>query len=188
MTNVRPSIIEAENAVKLLLSYIGENPNREGLQKTPSRVIKSYAELFSGYDMDIESIFEAKFYDVANFQDMVLLKNIKFNSICEHHILPIKGSVDICYLPDKCIIGISKLARVVECFARRLQVQERMTMEIAKAIQENLKPLGVAIRVSANHSCMSMRGVMSDSLMDTFYYTGVFQSDIKLQSRFIKSI
>ncbi len=182
----RPSKQEAEDAVRTLLRYLGEDPEREGLVKTPSRVIKSYDELFGGYKENISNILSTKFYEVGNFQDFVLLRNIKFHSICEHHLLPIIGTVDIAYIPKDCIIGISKLARVVSLFARRLQVQEKMTVQIAETLQTHLAPLGVAAKVSASHNCMTIRGVMQDSsVMETMHYTGVFASDHKYRQEFL---
>ena len=127
-----------------------------------------------------------KFYDKSNFQDFILLKDIKFSSFCEHHMLPFIGTVDIAYIPDNGIIGISKLARVVHVFARRLQIQEKMTVQIAESIQDNLKPLGVAVKISALHSCMSMRGVMLDSnIMSTMHYTGIFIEQQKYRHEFL---
>jgi len=171
----KPTREEAKEAVKVLLRFIGEDPSREGLIKTPDRVINSYTEIFSGYDQDVEKILTTKFYDTCNFQDFILLKDIHFNSFCEHHMLPMNGKVDIAYVPDNCIIGISKLARIVSVFSRRLQIQEKMTVQIAEALQEYIKPLGVAVKISAIHSCMAIRGVMQqDSVMSTMHYTGVF--------------
>ncbi|MCC8407236.1 MAG: GTP cyclohydrolase I FolE [Rickettsia endosymbiont of Ecitomorpha arachnoides] len=190
----KPSREEAKEAVRTLLKFIGEDPNREGLLKTPDRVINSYGELFSGYEKDIAEILSTKFYDTCNFQDFILLKDIKFTSFCEHHMLPFIGTVDIAYIPDNCIIGISKLARIVNVFARRLQIQEKMTVQIAESVQENLKPLGVAVKISALHSCMTMRGVMQDSMMqdsdinitmNTMHYTGIFAEQQKYRHEFL---
>jgi len=182
----KPSRKEAENAVKLLLSYIGEDTNREGLIDTPSRVVKSYIEVFSGYNAKIEEILDKKFYDIDEYNDIVLLRGIKFTSLCEHHMLPFSGAVDIAYIPDGVIIGISKLARLVDAFAKRLQVQEKMTSSIANSLQEHLKPQGVAIRVSATHSCMSMRGVLkTDSVMETTHFTGIYNNEQKKRKEFL---
>ncbi|XVN41467.1 MAG: GTP cyclohydrolase I FolE [Rickettsia endosymbiont of Argas persicus] len=186
MTNKKPTKEEAKEAVKTLLRFIGEDPDREGLLKTPDRVINSYGELFSGYEKDITEILDTKFYDTCNFQDFILLKDIKFTSFCEHHMLPFIGTVDIAYIPDNCIVGISKLARIVNAFSKRLQIQEKMTVQIAESVQENLKPLGVAVKISALHSCMSMRGVMQEnSVMNTMHYTGIFAEQQKYRHEFL---
>ena len=182
----KPTREEAKEAVRTLLKFIGEDPNREGLLKTPERVINSYEEIFSGYEKDIAEILSTKFYDTCNFQDFISLEGIKFTSFCEHHMLPFNGTVHIAYIPDNCIIGISKLARIVNIFARRLQIQEKMTVQIAESVQENLKPLGVAVKISALHSCMSMRGVMQDnSVMNTMHYTGIFAEQQKYRHEFL---
>lgn len=189
MTFIKPSLEEAKEAVKTLLRFIGEDPNREGLLKTPERVIKSYQEIFSGYNQDVEDILTTQFYDTCNFQDFILLKDINFNSCCEHHLLPISGSVDIAYIPDNCIIGISKLARVVEVFARRLQIQEKLTVQIAETVQQYVKPLGVAVKISALHSCMTLRGVMqNNTVMNTMHYTGIFVEYQKYRHEFLNIV
>ncbi|ABE04884.1 MULTISPECIES: GTP cyclohydrolase I FolE [Rickettsia] len=186
MTIKKPTKEEAKEAVRTLLRFIGEDPNREGLFKTPDRVIKSYEEIFSGYGKNIEEILETKFSDTGNFQDFISLEGIKFTSFCEHHMLPFSGTVHIAYIPDNCIVGISKLARIVNAFAKRLQIQEKMTVQIAESVQENLKPLGVAVKISALHSCMSMRGVMQDnSIMNTMHYTGIFAEQQKYRHEFL---
>ena len=185
----RPSREEAEEAVKTLLRFIGEDPAREGLVKTPERIINSYEEMFGGYTRDISEILATKFYDTCNFQDFVLLKNIHFKSFCEHHLLPIIGNVDIAYVPNGFIVGISKLARIVDVFARRLQIQEKMTVQIAESLQEHLNPLGVAVKISASHSCMTIRGVLQEnSVMDTMHYTGVFADQPKYRQEFLNLI
>ena len=185
----KPTRDEALSAIKTIIRYMGDDPTREGLIKTPDRVLKSYDELFSGYGADVASILNTKFADMYTFRDQVLLKDIKFSSFCEHHLLPITGSVDIAYIPDGCIIGISKLARLVEVFARRLQIQEKMTAEIAESLQEHLKPLGVAVRVTASHGCMSLRGVLQqDCLMRTSHYTGVFADETGYKQEFLAAI
>ncbi len=141
---------------------------------------------FSGYGKNIEEILETKFSDTGNFQDFISLEGIKFTSFCEHHMLPFSGTVHIAYIPDNCIVGISKLARIVNAFAKRLQIQEKMTVQIAESVQENLKPLGVAVKISALHSCMSMRGVMQDnSIMNTMHYTGIFAEQQKYRHEFL---
>lgn len=185
----KPTTEEAKEAVKTLLRFIGEDPNREGLLKTPDRVIKTYQEVFAGYDRDVEEILTTKFYDTCNFQDFIVLKDIHFNSFCEHHMLPITGTVNIAYIPDNCIIGISKLARIVDVFARRLQIQEKMTVQIAETLQKYIKPLGVAVKISALHSCMTLRGVMqNDSIMNTMHYTGIYIEQQKYRHEFLNII
>lgn len=182
----RPSEEEALQAIKTILRFIGENPDREGLIKTPKRMLKSYREMFDGYDKDPAKILETKFYDTGNIKEPILLKNIKFKSFCEHHFLPIIGTVDISYIPDNHIVGISKLARIVDVFSRRLQVQEKMTMQIATSLQSNLAPFGVAVRVRGVHSCMTMRGVMKDdSVMDTMHFTGLFNENREYRKNFL---
>ena len=181
----KPTKEQAEQAVKLLLEYIGEDTNREGLRDTPKRVIKSYAELFAGYDTQLDDVLSKRFYDVSNYDDVVLLKSISFTSLCEHHMLPFYGTVDIAYVPDKVVLGISKLSRLVNVFAKRLQIQERMTADIANALQENLRPQGVAIRVAATHSCMTTRGTLKEgSTMETSHFTGVYDSDPEKRKEF----
>lgn len=189
MNSQKPSQAEAIEAIKILLKFIGEDPSREGLLKTPARILKSYEEMFSGYNEDAAAILTTKFYDIGNFQDFVLLRDIKFKSFCEHHFLPIEGKVDIAYIPDSCIIGLSKLARIVAVFAKRLQIQEKMTVQIAEALQKHLKPLGAAVRISASHSCMTMRGVLQqNSIVDTMHYTGIFTEQQKYRGEFLNLI
>jgi GTP cyclohydrolase I len=182
----KPSIEEAENAVRTLLAFIGEDIHREGLIDTPKRVVKSYAELFSGYGKDPAILCDKQFHEVGNFKDLILLKNIKFKSFCEHHMLPFQGYVDIAYVPNNSVVGVSKLARIVKIFAARLQIQEKMTANIAESLQNSLSPLGVAIKISAIHSCMTMRGVMQEeSVMETMHYTGIFEDNIQLRKEFL---
>lgn len=184
----RPSEEEALQAIKTILRFIGENPDREGLIKTPKRILKSYKQMFDGYELDPAKILETKFYDTGNIKEPILLKNIKFKSFCEHHFLPIVGTVDISYIPHDHIVGISKLARIVDVFAHRLQVQEKMTASIANSLQDNLAPLGVAVRVRGVHSCMTMRGVMKDdSVMDTMYFTGLFTENDEYRKNFLRT-
>jgi GTP cyclohydrolase I len=181
----KPTTEEAQNAVRLLLEYIGENTSREGLKDTPERVIKSYAEIFSGYNKNIHDILNKKFYDISEYNDVVLLKSINFTSTCEHHMLPFYGTVDIAYLPDKVILGISKLARLVDVFSKQLQIQERMTTSIACTLQEHLKPKGVVVRINATHSCMTTRGTMKGgSTLESVHFTGKYQTDPALRSEF----
>lgn len=178
MATKKPTKQEAEEAVRVLLSYIGEDATREGMRKTPERVIKSYDELFAGYKMDINEILSTTFSDISNFDDIVLLKNINFSSLCEHHMLPFSGFVDIAYLPNGAVVGISKIARLVDAYAKRLQIQEKMTANIAQALEDYLKPRGVAIRVSASHSCMTARGTYKGgSMLESSHFTGVFKDN-----------
>lgn len=180
---------DAIKAIKTILDYVGDDSSREGLINTPKRVIKSYSELFAGYKVNVADIFNAKFTETATFDDYVILRDISFKSFCEHHMLPMVGKVSIAYLPNDCVIGISKLARVVKAFSQRLQIQEKMTAEIAEAIQLHLNPKGVAVKVSAIHYCMVMRGVEQESsFMDTLHFTGVFKEDYKYRSEFLNLI
>lgn len=174
----RPSAEDAESAVRVLLGYIGEDISREGLRDTPERVIKSYDELYSGYKADISDILDKRFHDISSYKDIVLLKNIEFHSICEHHMLPFHGSVDMAYIPNDYVVGVSKIARLVDACAKKLQIQEKMTAEIADNFQLYLNPKGVAVRVRASHSCMVARGARKiNSVLDTVKYTGVFDQD-----------
>jgi len=185
----KPTQEQAEEAIKTLLQYLGEDTNREGLKDTPKRVIKSYKEIFGGYEADVSAILNKKFYEISQYQDIILLKNINFTSTCEHHMLPFTGKVDIAYVPDKVVIGISKLARLVDAFSKRLQIQERMTVSIAESLFKHLQPKGVAIAVSASHSCMSFRGVMKEgSLLDSSHFIGCFKDDIQMQKQFFNMI
>ena len=185
----KPSREEAEEAVRTLIRWAGDNPNREGLIETPKRVVKAYEEYFSGYTKNPKSILEKTFSETANYEDFVLLKNIDFESHCEHHIAPIIGKASIAYFPNNCIVGISKLARIVNVFAKRLQTQETMTSEIAQCIQLNLNPKGVAVYISAEHQCMSARGVhKSDVDMITTHFTGEFNENSEAKKRFLTSL
>lgn len=188
MLQNKPSKEDAMNAIRLLLRYIGENDEREGLKDTPERVLKSYMEIFAGYNMNPADVLKIKFYDTNQYEDFVLLRSIKFSSVCEHHMLPFTGYVDIAYIPDNCVVGISKIARLVQVFAKRLQIQEKMTSQIADSLQDFLNPLGVAIKVCASHSCMTMRGVLQEnSMMDTYHYTGLFKES-NYRTQFLNSI
>jgi len=185
----KPSREEAEEAVRTLIRWAGDNPNREGLIETPKRVVKAYEEYFSGYTKNPKSILEKTFSETANYEDFVLLKNIDFESHCEHHIAPIIGKASIAYLPNNCIVGVSKLARIVNVFAKRLQTQETMTSEIAQCIQLNLNPKGVAVHINAEHQCMSARGVhKSDVEMITTHFTGEFNENSEAKERFLASL
>ncbi|MCK3777776.1 GTP cyclohydrolase I FolE [Ensifer sesbaniae] len=185
----RPTQKEAEEAVRVLLRWAGDDPEREGLRDTPARVAKSYRELFSGYDLAAEDVLGRTFEEVAGYDDMVLVKDIPFYSHCEHHMVPIIGKAHVAYLPNGRVLGLSKIARVVDIYGRRLQTQESMTAQIARAIDESLAPRGVAVMIEAEHMCMAMRGVQkqgSTTLTTTF--TGTFQTEPAEQARFMTMI
>ena len=169
---------EAEDAVKILLKFIGEDPTREGLVGTPARVIRSFSELFVGYSIDTDKIISTTFKEVANYSNMVLVKDIAFSSYCEHHMLPIIGKVHVAYLPDSKVVGLSKIVRIVQAYSKRLQIQERLTEEIAATIMSKLNPKGVAVVIDAEHYCMKLRGVnIGDVTMRTASMYGVFLKD-----------
>ena len=181
----RPTRQEAERAVRTLLAWAGDDPNREGLLDTPRRVVEAYEELFGGYDGDPGEALSRVFDEVEGYADIVIVRDIPFVSHCEHHIAPFFGKAHIGYYPRGGAVGLSKLARVVEMFARRLQTQESMTAQIARAIEKGLKPRGVAVMIEAEHTCMSMRGVKKAGASTlTTQFTGVFQSDREEQKRF----
>lgn len=183
---VRPSREEAEAAVRTLLLWAGDDPSREGLLDTPKRVAKAYGELFSGYDVDPSHVLGRTFEEVGGYDDLVLVRDISFHSHCEHHMVPIIGKAHIGYLPEGKVVGLSKLARVVEAFARRLQTQETMTAQIAGLIDEVLRPRGVAVLIEAEHMCMAMRGIRkSGSTTLTTTFTGAFKNEPEHQVRFM---
>ena len=176
---------EAEEAVRVLLEYIGENPLRDGLWETPARVIRAWSEYCAGYSIDPAVILKT-FENPEKYSEAVVLRDISFVSHCEHHLAPINGFVDVAYVPKERVVGISKIARVVECFARRLQTQETMTAQIANCIQDNLVPAGTAVRTRATHACMTNRGVCkSGSLLTATTFKGVFASDLTLKYQFL---
>ena len=178
---------EAEKAVKTLIEYIGEDPDREGLIDTPKRVIKSFREFYSGYGQNPEELLSKTFEEVDGYNDIVLLKNINFESHCEHHMVPIIGRATIGYYPNKRVVGISKLARVLDIFAKRLQTQETMTAQILSCIDNTLLPRGTAVFIDAEHHCMSTRGVLKNNVtMTTNQFSGCFLEDVNLQDRFLK--
>ena len=180
---------EAEEAVIKLLTWMGEDPKREGLIETPKRVINAYKEFFSGYKEDPNKVLEKTFGDVEGYDDMVIQKNISVQSHCEHHMVPIIGRASIGYYPDKRVVGISKLARVLDVFAKRLQTQETMTAQIVDCIDKALKPKGTAIFIDAEHHCMSTRGVSkNDVTMTTNQFSGCFLENVNLQDRFLNMI
>ena len=186
-TKVKITNIEAEEAIKTLIEYLGDDPSREGLVDTPKRVIKSFKEFYSGYDLDGEEILSKTFEDVAGYDDIVMLKNINFESHCEHHMVPIIGRATIGYYPDKRVVGISKLARVLDVYAKRLQTQETMTAQILNCIDKSLSPKGTAILIDAEHHCMTTRGVFKNNVtMTTNQFSGCFLEDVNLQDRFLK--
>ncbi len=177
---------DAEKAVETLIRWAGDDPHREGLRDTPKRVVNAYEEFFSGYKESAEDYLSKTFEDVQGYEDMVMLKDISFNSHCEHHMVPIIGKVHIAYIPVKKVVGISKLARTVEIYARRLQTQETMTQQIANAIKKSLKPKGIAVLIKAFHQCMTTRGVAKpDVATITNIFLGDFKTDSSLQERFI---
>lgn len=180
---------EAKKAIEVILKYIGENPEREGLIETPKRVIKAFEEYFSGYQENPEEYLEKTFGDVEGYDDMVIQKNISIQSHCEHHIAPILGVAHVAYIPSEKVVGLSKLARVVDVYSRRLQTQERLTMQIANAIYKGLKAHGAAVCIDAVHQCMTTRGVMKENATTvTNYFTGSFRDSHSLQQRFLSYI
>jgi GTP cyclohydrolase I len=185
----RPSREEAEHAVRTLLRWAGDDPSREGLADTPARVAKAYQDWFSGYDQDPEAYLARTFEEVAGYDDMVVLKDIRFESHCEHHLAPIIGRAHVGYLPSRRVVGISKLARVVDAFARRLQVQEKMNAQIAYCIQKVLEPKGVAVVIEAAHQCMTTRGVHKSGVtMVTSTMLGAFRENDVTRREFLTII
>ena len=183
------TVEEAEKAVETLITWIGDDPKREGLLETPKRVIKSFNEHFAGYKENPSEILSKTFKEIQGYDDIVVLKKIDFESHCEHHMLPIIGNASIGYLPNKSIVGISKLARIVNTFAKRLQTQEIMTSQIINAIHDNLSPIGVGVVIEADHHCMKTRGVhKKNSMMVTSQFKGSFLTDEKLRNRFLDFI
>jgi GTP cyclohydrolase I len=185
----RPSKQEAEAAVRTLIQYAGDDPDREGLVGTPDRVVRSYDEFYAGYYEDPVSILERTFEETDGYDEMVLLRGIEFNSHCEHHIVPIVGTAHIAYLPNQRVVGISKLARIVEVFAKRLQIQEKMTAQVANVIDQVLEPQGVAVVIEAQHQCMTTRGVNKPGVaMVTSRLTGAFRNDERTRREFYSMI
>ena len=180
---------EAEDAVIKILKWMGEDPNREGLIETPKRVINAYKEFFSGYKEDPNKILEKTFGDVEGYDDMVIQKNISVQSHCEHHMVPIIGTAHIAYIPNERVVGLSKLARVVDVFSKRLQTQERLTLQIAKSIMAALDAKGVAVTIDAAHQCMTTRGIKKEKASTvTNYYLGLFKEDLSVQNRYLRLI
>jgi GTP cyclohydrolase I len=182
----RPTRDEAEAAVETLLRWMGESPAREGLVDTPARVVRAWEEFCSGYGEDPAALLNSTFEEVEGYDDMVMLRSIRMESHCEHHLVPILGTAHIAYLPDQRVVGISKLARVLDSFAHRLQTQETLTAQVADCIQTALQPRGVAVLIDAQHQCMTTRGVHKpDVSMVTTSFTGAFQDDRDLRDRFL---
>ena len=180
---------EAEEAIVKLLKWMGEDPSREGLLETPKRVVKAFREYFKGYGEDPTTILNKTFGDVDGYDDMVIQKNISVQSHCEHHMAPIIGVAHVAYIPNQRVVGLSKLARVVEVFSKRLQTQERLTMQIAKTLMEALDAKGVAVSIDSTHQCMTMRGIKKEQATTvTNYYLGQFKEDLSYQNRYLRFI
>lgn len=185
----RPTQEEAEAAIRTMIAWAGDDPDREGLLDTPRRVAKAFKEYFSGYHDDPADALSRTFEDVGGYDDIVMLRDIEFNSHCEHHMAPFVGRAHVAYLPTKSVVGISKLARVVEIFARRLQTQETMTAQIAHAIRDALEPRGVAVMLEAVHTCMSMRGIGKRNVATiTTQFVGEFKTNPVMQARFMELV
>ena len=187
--NQKISDKKAEEAIKTIIEWVGEDPEREGLKSTPRRVIKAYKEYFQGYKQDPAEYLTKTFTEVEGYDDMVIEKNISIRSHCEHHIAPIIGVAHVAYIPSKKVVGLSKLARVVEAFSKRLQTQERLTMQIAKTIMDVLQPRGVAVTIDASHQCMTNRGIKKENTTTiTNYFLGAFKDDLSFQNRYLRYI
>ena len=185
----RPTQAEAEAAVRTLIRWAGDDPSREGLLDTPKRVAKAFTEWFTGYDEDPEALLARTFEEVEGYDDIVLMKNIRLESYCEHHMAPIIGVAHVAYMPKNKVVGISKLARLVDAYSKRLQIQEKLTAQVADTLEEVLEPLGVAVMISAEHQCMSTRGVHKHGVDTvTTRFTGVFKDDPKLEDRFLRLV
>ena len=180
---------EAENAFRTILSWMGEDPSREGLLETPKRVVKAFKEYFKGYKENPNEVLDKTFGDVEGYDDMVVQKNISVQSHCEHHMAPIIGKAHVAYIPKKRVVGLSKLARVVEVFSKRLQTQERLTMQIANTLMDSLDAKGVAVTIDSTHQCMTMRGIKKEQATTvTNYYLGQFKEDLSYQNRYLRFI
>jgi GTP cyclohydrolase I len=180
---------EAEEAFRTILTWMGEDPNREGLLETPKRVVKAFKEYFKGYKEDPKKLLDKTFGDVEGYDDMVVQKNISVQSHCEHHMAPIIGKAHVAYIPKDRVVGLSKLARVVEVFSKRLQTQERLTMQVAKTLMESLDAKGVAVTIDSTHQCMTMRGIKKEQASTvTNYYLGQFKEDLSYQNRYLRFI
>ena len=180
---------EAEEAIEILIRWIGEDPEREGLKSTPKRVVRAYKEYFQGYKEDPAKHLTKTFTEIEDYDDMIIEKDISIRSHCEHHMAPIIGVAHIAYIPSKKVVGLSKLARVVEAFSKRLQTQERLTMQIAKTIMRVLQPRGVAVTIDAMHQCMTSRGIKKEKTTTvTNYFLGAFKEDLSFQNRYLRYI
>ena len=180
---------EAEEAFKTIITWMGEDPNREGLLETPKRVVRAFKEYFKGYKEDPTQVLDKTFGDVEDYDDMIVQKNISIQSHCEHHMAPIIGKAHVAYIPKKKVVGLSKLARVVEVFSKRLQTQERLTMQIANTLMESLDARGVAVTIDSTHQCMTMRGIKKEQASTlTNYYLGQFKEDLSYQNRYLRFI
>ena len=180
---------EAEEAFRTILAWMGENPAREGLLETPKRVVKAFKEYFRGYKEDPKQVLDKTFGDVEGYDDMVVQKNISVQSHCEHHMAPIIGKAHVAYIPKERVVGLSKLARVVEVFSKRLQTQERLTMQIANTLMDSLDAKGVAVTIDSTHQCMTMRGIKKEQASTvTNYYLGQFKEDLSFQNRYLRFI
>ena len=187
--NQKISDQKAEEAIRTIIQWIGEDPEREGLKSTPKRVIRAFKEYFQGYKEDPANYLKKTFTEVEGYDDMVIEKNISIRSHCEHHMAPIIGVAHVAYIPSKKVVGLSKLARVVEAFSKRLQTQERLTMQIAKTIMHVLQPRGVAVTIDAAHQCMTNRGVKKEKTTTvTNYFLGAFKEDLSFQNRYLRYI
>ena len=185
----RPSREEAEAAVRTLIAWIGEDPDREGLKDTPKRMVRAYEEFFRGYKENADEVLDRTFGEIGTFDDMVVVRDIPFYTHCEHHMVPVIGRAHVAYFPIERVVGLSKFARVIDLYARRLQTQEHLTSQIITAIDENLKPRGVAIMIEAEHLCMAMRGVQKSGVSTvTTQFTGVFRDDPAEQVRFFNLV
>ena len=180
---------DAEEAFKTILTWMGEDPNREGLLETPKRVVKAFKEYFKGYKEDPSQVLDKTFGDVEGYDDMVIQKNISVQSHCEHHMAPIIGKAHVAYIPRDRVVGLSKLARVVEVFSKRLKTQERLTMQIANTLMKSLDAKGVAVTIDSTHQCMTMRGIKKEQASTvTNYYLGQFKDDLSYQNRYLRFI
>ena len=180
---------EAEEAFKTILTWMGEDPKREGLLETPKRVVKAFKEYFGGYSQDPNKILDKTFGDVEGYDDMVVQKNVSVQSHCEHHMAPIIGIAHVAYIPNERVVGLSKLARVVEVYSKRLQTQERLTMQIATTIMDSLDAKGVAVTIDSTHQCMTMRGIKKENATTvTNYFLGQFKEDLSIQNRYLRFI
>ena len=187
--NQKISDEKAEEAIKTIIEWVGEDPEREGLKSTPRRVIKAFKEYFQGYKEDPAEYLTKTFTEVEGYDDMIIEKNISIRSHCEHHIAPIIGVAHVAYIPSKKVVGLSKLARVVEAFSKRLQTQERLTMQIARTIMDILQPRGVAVTIDASHQCMTNRGIKKEKTTTiTNYFLGTFKDDLSFQNRYLRYI